>query len=200
MPHQAKPKNYLPLAIGLILMIALAACSLQPAPNQTVEEPTPPPVEPTPLPVEPPPTLEGPAAEPPTASYESVSFSFGPEIAQSWKVEFVPEGPGSSTSAGPVEHTDPDHLIFGLDNYAVPPPSPNSINRPTIYIYPAPQMAEQNPVAGPRIAGLQAYLESPPANLLDQSEPIPFLPLFNAAQVFHTQVKFLEFQNSAAHP
>lgn len=188
MPFHAKPQKYIPLAIVLILMIALVACNLQSAPNQIVEDPTP-------LPVEPTHTLEIPAAEPPTVSYESISFSFGPEIAQSWKVEFVPEGPGSTTSAGPVEHTDPAHLIFVLDNYAVPPPSPNSRNLPMIYIYPAPQMAEQNPVAAPRIAGLQAFLETPPANLLDQSEQIPFLPLFNASQAIHTQVKFLDFQN-----
>ena len=141
------------------------------------------------------PTDAPPPVEPPTAEFDAVSFSFGPDIAGSWSVEFVPQGPGSTTGAGPIEHTDPEHIVFSLNNYVTPTTSPTSRHQPQIYIYPAIQMAEQNPVAAPRIADLRTYLDSPPANLMDQSAAIPLLPLYNAAQVFHTQVKFIEFQN-----
>ena len=129
------------------------------------------------------------------ADYDQVSFWFPADVARNWSVEYIPQGPGSSTSAGPVEHTDPEHIIFSLDFYPISASSPKSLHRPLIYVYPAVQMSEQNPIAGTRIEGLRRFLDSPPENLMDQSEDIPFLPLFNAAQVFHTQVKFVDFQN-----
>ena len=181
-------KKAFPLIIFLVVMLAFASCSLQ----------TPQPEAPTATAVtvtEPEPTDAPPATEPPTAEFDSVSFSFGPDIAGSWTVEFVPEGPGSSSSAGPVEYNDPEHIIFQLDNYAVPAPAPESPQRPQIFIYPAVQMAEQNPGAAQGIEGLRAFLDTPPADLMDQGQAIPFLPLYNAAQVFHTQVKFIDFQN-----
>ncbi len=181
-------KKVFPLIVFLVLMLVFASCSLQ----------TPQPEPPTATAVtaaEPEPTDAPPASEPPTADFDSVSFTFGPDIAGSWTVEFVPEGPGSSTSAGPVEYNDPEHIIFQLDNYAVTSANPESSQRPQIFIYPAAQMSEQNPGAAIRIEGLRTFLATPPTDLMDQSQGIPFLPLYNAAQVFHTQVKLIDFQN-----
>ncbi len=128
-------------------------------------------------------------------SYAPVSFSFGSNVAASWSVEVIPQGPGSSTSAGPVDYTDPEHLVFTLGEYAVPEICANCARPAQIFIYPAVAMSQQNPVAAPRIAALSAFLASPPADLTDQSVALPFLPLFNAAQIFHAQVSFINFQN-----
>ena len=49
-----------------------------------------------------------------------------------------------------------------------------------------------NEFAREEIAGLQALLTTRPAA---PDNEIPLLPLINAAQVFHTQVKYLDFQN-----
>lgn len=174
---------------GLLLLLFIStSCNVLPSQGEEASLPAPTVSVTESVPTEAP-------TEPPTAEFDAVSFSFGPDIAGSWSVEFVPQGPGSTTSAGPVEHTDPEHIIFSLDNYVVPAPSPNSLRQPKIYIYPAVQMSEQNPVAASRIAALRTFLDSPPPNLMDQSVEIPFLPLFNAAQIFHTQVKFTDFQN-----
>ena len=186
------PKNKIIFATSfLLLMLISTSCNFLsaegenpplPAPTVSVTESIP---------------SEVPApTEPPTAQFDAVSFSFGPDIAGSWSVEFVPQGPGSTAgSGGPIEHTDPEHIVFSLNNYVTPTTSPTSRHQPQIYIYPAVQMSEQNPEAALRIADLRTYLDSPPANLMDQSVSIPFLPLFNAAQIFHTQVKIMDFQN-----
>lgn len=129
------------------------------------------------------------------ADFDAISFSFGASIASSWTAEIIPQGLGSQPGAGPVDHTDPEHIVFSLDNYALPETCCNPLNQPRIYVYPADQMSAQNPFAAPRIADLRTYLSNPPADLMDQSEAIPFLPLFNAAQVYHTQVQFVDFQN-----
>lgn len=129
------------------------------------------------------------------ADYDQVSFWFSSDIAWTWSAEYIPEGPGSSSSAGPVSHTDPEHFIFHLNDYVRVTQDYNPNLKGWIYVYPAPAMAEQNLGAKGRIEGLQDYLAAPPANLMDQTQQIPFLPLINGSQVFHSQVKFLDFQN-----
>jgi len=129
------------------------------------------------------------------ASYAPVSFSFSSKIAASWTVQAIPQGPGSSTGSGPVDFTDPAHLVFALGGYTVPDICANCRRQPQIYVYPANEMSKQNPIAATRIADLRSLLAAPATDLTDQNAALPFLPLFNAAQMFHAQVSFLSFQN-----
>lgn len=187
------PKAIFSLPVLLAFMLTVAACGSQtgqteaptstdsPAGNEQTEAPT--------------------YMTPPDGAivvdYEQVSFWFGLDVASSWTVEFIPEGPGSSSSAGPVSHTDPAHLVFSLAGYAAPSPSTAPYLQPRIIIYPLVEMSEQNQEASQRIASLQAWLASPPANPMDTDMGIPFLPLVNGAQGFQSQFKSVGFQNGS---
>lgn len=212
MPSRTVSQKTFFLIALLTLILAGLACSL--LPSQITEPPTAVSTSAVDLPADEPtadspqeempatisPTAAAPSETAPieglvTADFDSVTFSFGLDVANQWKVEFIPQGPGRSSSAGPFPYTDPEHLIFSLENYALPETCCNPLNQPQIIVYPVVQMSEQNPVATTQITALQTYLASPPANLMDQFVEIPFLPLFNAAQTFHTQVRFVDFQN-----
>ena len=182
------------IAPALAILAAALACSLQPAP--IIEATSAPTIEVMPTeaaPTEAPPTAAAPEGAI-FAEYDNVSFWFMPDLARSWSVEFIPEGPGSSSSAGPTDYSDPDHIVFYLDGVSTASATVPMFE-PQIYIYPAAAMSAQNPIAQGRIAELQNWLNAPPTNSMDQNLAIPFLPLFNAAQVMHTQVKYLDFQN-----
>lgn len=189
-------KPYVSFIAILSIVLVFTACSLQTPKsemaNQSVAS-----IEPTVVQATETPSYRFAPADAIAADYDEVSFWFSPAVARSWKAEYVPQGPGSSSSAGPVSHTDPEHIIFKLNDYVAPSQSTADILQPRIYIYPAVEMSEQNQGAGIQIQALQAYLATPPADLMDLSAEIPFLPLVNGAQVLHTQVKFLDFQNGS---
>jgi len=61
---------------------------------------------------------------------------------------------------------------------------------PQIFIYPVKELSEINEGAGQIVTSLQALLQSP-----QELPTMPFLPLYNAAQVLHVQLQYLDFQN-----
>jgi hypothetical protein len=62
--------------------------------------------------------------------------------------------------------------------------------KPQIFIYPANELKNTNEEAGKILNNLQALVNSQ-----QLGENLPFLPLYNAAQVMFAQVKFMDFQN-----
>jgi hypothetical protein len=70
-------------------------------------------------------------------------------------------------------------------------PSKNTYHQPRIEIYAVAEFAAINPTAKDQINQLQQLLRDAPA----APAQIPLIPIFNAAQMFRAQIKYLNFQN-----
>jgi len=79
----------------------------------------------------------------------------------------------------------PQYTLLTLSGYLIT----DHLMKPQIYIYPAKDLGV-NEAAGKAVAELQELLQDQQAG-----EELPFLPLFNAAQMMHAQVKYLDPQN-----
>jgi len=161
----------------------------------SVTEPAPPEETPpgeTPLeeppPAEPPPGEPPPGELPPSVVYDNVSFSNEPVLASQVIPKTVPAQ--TDPNAAPWEIA-PEHITFKLDGY---PLYPDAFHKPKIYVYPANEFAALNSSAAQTIADLEHFLERRPPDL-GPDESIPFLPVFNAAQMMQAKIEYLDFQN-----
>jgi hypothetical protein len=83
----------------------------------------------------------------------------------------------------------PSHYYFTLEGY----PLADSWTPAQLTIYPARAYAGLNLAAREEITAMQALLDKPAS--LSAQERLPFFPLYNAAQMFRSQVEWLEFGN-----
>lgn len=81
----------------------------------------------------------------------------------------------------------PEHYLFELQGYSLPAPW----TQPKILVYPIREYATVNPPAGEVAARLDAALRVVEAS----RDSLPFLPMWNAGQVFHARSEVLSFQN-----
>jgi hypothetical protein len=70
----------------------------------------------------------------------------------------------------------------------------NAFHKPVIYVYPADEYLQMNEDAANRINALKEIINEPSPFL---PEMLPFLPTFNAAQVFYAKPQALSFQNGS---
>jgi hypothetical protein len=70
----------------------------------------------------------------------------------------------------------------------------NAFHEPAIYVYPVDEYIQMNEDVGNRINELKTILNSPEGPL---PERLPFLPTFNAGQVFYAQAQVVPFQNGS---
>jgi hypothetical protein len=109
------------------------------------------------------------------------------EIASGVSAQLVP---ASATGADqPPWDIYPAYIDAELVNYV----RPDTFHQPSVVVYPVADYEAVNPDVGQVITNLQSLLADQPAEPAD----IPFLPTFNAAQVFRAQVKYLDFQNGS---
>lgn len=122
-------------------------------------------------------------------SYGGIAFTYPPSVASDILAETVPreEVPDGE---GPFWASTPEYVAFTFEGY----PVTGSIHTPTIYVYPAAEFEQANTFAGDVIGGLRDMLDARPDELPD---PIPFLPIFNAAQMFHTHFTYLDFTSGS---
>lgn len=143
-----------------------------------------PPAEPTSAPTETPlPTAE-PSASLPAVDFEGVHFTYDPALASSVKPEVVEEQVG--TDDGPYWEKMPRHVRFSFEGY---PREGETFHQAEIMVYPADDFARINEGAGPVIEELRRTLKDRPAEF---DGDVPFLPVFNAAQMFHAQLRYLD--------
>jgi len=90
----------------------------------------------------------------------------------------------------PVWDVFPAHDEFELEGYALA----NKFFIPKIIVYPKEEFSTVNEGAAQIITDMQNILANQSAPL---PEVLPFLPLFNAGQVFHSNAQFLTFQNGS---
>jgi putative hemolysin len=127
----------------------------------------------------------------PDVTFEGVSFAYDDSIASNALGEVAP---ADAFMGG--DNTTPEHVKFSFEGY----PLADTLHHPQIHVYPVAEFEASSAVAADAIAGLRDLLAAPPADPMAADygpAGIPFLPLFNAAQVFHTQVEFLDFQNGS---
>jgi hypothetical protein len=105
-------------------------------------------------------------------------------VAQDVTVETVPAKPTSADS--PYWEAMPGYRLLTLQGY----PTANHMLKPQIFIYPVGDLASANENADQIAADLQALLQT-----RQGGDHMPFLPIYNAAQVIHVQVQYLDFKS-----
>lgn len=183
---------YILTALMVVFSFGLAGCNLtNPAQITSATEPAASPAAPT-VPVE----ATQPAAQPtagqadpePAGSafiYEDVSLRLDPAVAAGAQGELLPENPG--TPGGPYWDALPQYVRIALEGY----PLAEMFFEPVIAVYPVDDYRRVSPQAGPQLDRLLGILDQQPTS----ADQFPFLPVFNAGQVFHSNVAYLEFQN-----
>lgn len=206
----------------VVLALATAACAPNVVPTETAATPetaaTEAPAEPTAgeataeATAEPENPTEVPATAAPTAeateeatlepatpetgtdvSAEGVRFSFAPDIASGVTAETIPATQDDPNA--PYWASMPTTQVFYFEDY----PLENTFHEARIEVYPAREFASLNSVAKDQINQLRQILEAQPTDFsaTDPEDRLPFLPLFNAAQVFRVQPAYVPFTNGA---
>ena len=189
-------KAYLILSICIL---ATAACGLPlQAATPTAVPPTPMPVLPsiTPLPATatPVPATAAPTSTPTAVppAFEGMAVTFAPLSL------VIPTGLASGASGSqipPAEGADippwgvtPGHIQLDLEGYLLQ----GKFHEPQIFVYPAQAYAEIQNGAAESIKRLQAIQSNPGAPI--SPEQLPFVPFFNATQVFASNIQPVSFQ------
>lgn len=144
----------------------------------------------TPLPATPIPPTEVSAASPsnPEAApvtYSPLSFILPVELGSGITGSQLPPAEGEGVATWDVT---PGHTQITLDGY----PLQEKFHQPQIFVYPATAYAELSPSAFESIHRLDNILYDPAGINLDQ--PLPFVPFFNATQVFASNVQAVSFR------
>jgi hypothetical protein len=129
------------------------------------------------------PMQEDPCAGKSLVNSQGVSFCYEPSLAGSVTNEVVP----AIVSEMSENFHEPEHNKFMFQGYAISP----TFHAPVMHIYPVAGYIAINPYAAQGVEELQAALQSQSSNL----SHMPFMPKWNAAQMMHTQVSYLSFQN-----
>ncbi len=130
----------------------------------------------------------------PTASTEPIAVSTsGDAIQFSLDTGSMATGFDTKTVAAVSPNSDapywevlPEYTLVTLQGY----PISNHLLQPQIFIYPVAELETTNEGAGTIVASLQTLLQSP-----QEIPNMPFMPLFNASQVMHVHVQYLDFKN-----
>lgn len=126
-----------------------------------------------------------PTPEPPSVEFEGIRFEQG-GLATAVLPTLVPE---QISTDGPYWNTYPAYYLFDFEGY----PLENTFHKPRIEIYPAAAFAGLNLAARDDVEALTTLLDERPTDLSGRF--LPFMPIFNAAQVFHAQDQYLDFVN-----
>lgn len=176
------------LLLLVLLALVLAACNSNQAPKPTAA----PTSAPAATAIAPQPTTVPPTAVPTatpnfskSASFNQFSFNYDLSLATDVTSTVVP---GMTDPSAPEFMIHPDTTEFNFVGYK----SINTYHQPRIEIYAVADYEQISDYAKTTIANLKSLLANKPA---DPGKEIPFLPIFNAAQVFHSQVQYLKFNN-----
>jgi hypothetical protein len=200
------------LISGLLWAGLSIACtnSARPTPTQPVENTTLPsstpalslqpsgtPVSPQPTRAEPTlsePTISAPTPVQPSATAPAevevapgVSLALPRGLAKDVRADITP--PLASSPDSPIGGGIPATMDLSLNGY----PLTAAFHKPHILIYPLAEFARVNSQAQNQISALQDIL----AKKTQTVDHLPFIPIFNAGQVFHAGLSYLTFQNGS---
>ena len=127
--------------------------------------------------------------EAPDVIYEGISFSYDANIADSVNPAII-QGQNLGEDFMPGE-TYPTHFDFTFNGYAVR----DHFHTPRILIFPVEDYRAISASATEQIERLQnALIDRPGGSSMSK---LPFLPIWNAAQIFSAQVSYFDFQNGS---
>lgn len=138
-------------------------------------------------------TTTAPTAQPPVVNGTTIAVN---------NISFViPTGVGTGAQAETVEAVPPAddmpwwEIAPAYNKYPIEGyPLQNTFHAPRIFVYPAEEYVQMNEDVGIGIDKLKTILNSPGQPL---PEYLPFLPTFNAGQVFYSNVQVVNFQNGS---
>ncbi len=162
---------------SLLLAACQPAATAMPAATLAPTEPVVATAAPTQAPPEP--------TQPPADTGKEIALDLS-GLAQSMTVETIAAVQGGDDH--PYWEAAPEHLQVTLEGY----PVSNHLMKAQIFIYPLEKFSEFNQAAGQIAGDLPALLKSHEA-----VDVMPFLPLFNAMQVMHAQVQYMDFKNGS---
>gem|GEM_PF-1478404 len=119
------------------------------------------------------------------ASAFSVEFCYPGQYSQGYLQVMLPAEP--PTADLPIWGFHPDMIEITLVGYSIE----NAYHDPVVRIYPLDELTALDPLYQNRVTELQALLASQNPN----PDSIPFVPIFNAAQIMQAQVTHLAFRN-----
>ena len=122
------------------------------------------------------------------ATCSSATFTLDHSIAQSTAGVIIPQ-PTEDPNGTPWAIL-PQYVTYSFNGYALQ----DTLLTPLIDIIPVATLNSFNPQLGQQATDLQALLA---AKQVAADASIPFLPPYEAAQVFHAQVSFINFQNGS---
>lgn len=183
------------ILILLILIIFLTACNL---PNIGSSDSTEAPQAPATQPVPPPTAVP---AEPSATIVPTLEPIDGTEMNLGGVYMIVPTClpitvsgvivPAQPTNeAGMPYEIWPQHRQFSYSGY----PLSGKIFEPIMRVYPVAEYAALQDFVNEQVTALQTLIASRPAQI---EGSLPFLPTLGAAQAFHTNVQYLDFQNGS---
>ena len=117
----------------------------------------------------------------------SVEFCYPPLLTTGVAQSMIHENPPDPMGA-PWDY-NPDMIELNLQDY----PIFNQYHDPIIHIYPVAEYIALEPNINTTLTSLQALLASQDPN----PDGVPFLPIFNAAQMMHAQVSYINFRNGS---
>lgn len=119
--------------------------------------------------------------------FEGVGFFMDSSVVDSASGQIVPENPGSQE--GPWWDINPQYVSISFDDY----PLTQTYFKPVIAVYPVEDYRRLSPQAAERLDNLKDFIIKKP----NDANQIPFLPMMNSGQVFHSNLMNLDFQNGS---
>ena len=184
--------------IVVLLAISTLACqlpfTLQPAAatQQVITVVVQPSAVPTAVPPEPtavPPTqAPAPTASLPEAAYNGIRFNYAQPLAVNVSYETVPANPPSPDSPGWDIY--PEYTLFKFNGYVLS----GTFHEASIYVFPASEYAAVQPYVSDILSRLTQELANQKTTF-SGNESLPFLPLWNAAQMMQSNVRYFRFAN-----
>src|SRR5207253_8528114 len=122
--------------------------------------------------------------------FNDVSFSFDSDVAKSAQGVTVPAVAIDPNVPGGLSMGGPEHIAFGFDGNKIT--SEVSPFQAQVRVYSTDALEALDPAIAREALALKTLLQVKPATIADT---VPVLPIFNAQQVLHPQLKYLNFKN-----
>ncbi len=115
---------------------------------------------------------------------QGVTLYYDPALATSISCSTVP-----AETNDPIEWSYPTHRQLAFEGYTLS----DTFHQPRILVYPVAEYASLNPNFPTSLSELQNLIATKP----EQPERIPFLPVWNAAQMIRAQIKYIDFNGGS---
>lgn len=136
----------------------------------------------------------------PVTDTSASSVPVAPEYSFSWLRLQIPVAVAGGGLSNVIPGVNPSQDVAPWDVYPLHEEIPltgyalsGSFHEARIYIFPVQEFIALEPIVGERATELQSLLQNKPADPVR----VPFLPFWNAGQVFLAMPAYLEFQNGS---